>query len=120
MLQPNDTREIGGFQFKITASVSTRNTRSECLESLNVFTAPRSIPALVWALQSASELSNASAGGSGWNQNSAEVQRCSLRSPLGNPSEKDTGLKPYSILLIEDNNADVGLVREALGEHNVE
>jgi DNA-binding response OmpR family regulator len=32
----------------------------------------------------------------------------------------DPKLKPYSVLLIEDNIADVGLVREALTEHNVE
>ena len=90
------------------------------MESLNVFTALRNIPAPVWALQSASELSNASEGGFGWNQNLAAVQRFSLRSRAEKANENDPKLKPYSILLIEDNIADVGLVREALMEHNVE
>jgi DNA-binding response OmpR family regulator len=65
-------------------------------------------------------LSNASEGGSGWNQVSAEVQRFSLRSRAKTANEKDPELEPYSILLIEDNIADVGLVREALEEHNVQ
>jgi DNA-binding response OmpR family regulator len=37
-----------------------------------------------------------------------------------NLNQRDPGTKPYSVLLIEDNLADVGLVREALTEHNVE
>jgi len=90
------------------------------LESLNVFTALRNIRAQAWALQSVSESSNASGGGSGWNQNSVEVQRFSLRSRAESGTENDPKLGPYSILLIEDNTADVGLVREALKEHKVQ
>ena len=90
------------------------------MESLNVFTALRIIPAQAWALQSASELPSASEGGSGWNLSSAEVQRFSLRSRAETPKEKDPKLEPYSILLIEDNIADVGLLREALEEHKIE
>jgi DNA-binding response OmpR family regulator len=50
----------------------------------------------------------------------AGVQRFSLRSRAETANKKDPKLEPYSILLIEDNFADVGLVREALEDHNVE
>jgi CheY-like chemotaxis protein len=48
------------------------------------------------------------------------VQRFSLRSQLEETSEPASERKAVSILLVEDNPADVILVREALEEHGVE
>ena len=86
----------------------------------DVYTLPPNIPARAWALRSASGLSNAQAGESGWNLSAGEVRRFSLQSRLENPSKLASGQKPISILLAEDNPADVGLVREALEEYGVE
>ena len=90
------------------------------MEYSNVYTAQPSIPAPVWALRFASESSNASEVESGWSRNLEEVQRFSLRSR----TEAARADKPtdavYCILLVEDNPADVGLVREALDEHSVD
>jgi CheY-like chemotaxis protein len=43
-----------------------------------------------------------------------------LQSQIENPSRQPSEIKAVSILLVEDNPADAGLVREALEEHNVE
>jgi two-component system, chemotaxis family, response regulator Rcp1 len=87
------------------------------LESLNVFTIQPIIPAPVWAWRSVSELSNGLEVESGWNPSLEGVQRFSLRSQ----SEDRSETRPvFSILLVEDNSADVGLVREALEEHGVD
>jgi CheY-like chemotaxis protein len=48
------------------------------------------------------------------------VQHFSLRSRAPKPSEPATHPKAVSVLVVEDNPADVGLVREALEEHGVE
>lgn len=48
------------------------------------------------------------------------MQRFSLQSRAETPREPAAGSKPVSIVLVEDNPADVGLVREALEEHGVE
>ena len=48
------------------------------------------------------------------------MQRFSLRSRAVTASEPAGGPKPVFIVLVEDNPADVGLVREALEEHGVE
>jgi len=48
------------------------------------------------------------------------VQRFSLRSQLEEASDSASERKAFSILLVEDNPADVTLVREALEEHGVE
>jgi two-component system, chemotaxis family, response regulator Rcp1 len=90
------------------------------LESSNVFTVPLNIQGPVWAWQSANELSNAQAGESGWSLNPDRVQRFSLRSHVEKRSELAASRKPASILLVEDNPGDAGLVREALEEHGVE
>jgi CheY-like chemotaxis protein len=90
------------------------------LESSNVFTAPLNIQAPVWAWQSASELSNAPAGESGLSLNPVKVQHFSLQSRVKRPSEPTASRKPASILLVEDNPGDAGLVREALEEPGVE
>jgi two-component system, chemotaxis family, response regulator Rcp1 len=90
------------------------------LESSNVFTVPLSIQAPVWAWQSANELSNAQAGEFGWSLNPDRVQRFSLRSHVEKRSDLAASRKAGSILLVEDNPADAGLVREALEEHGVE
>jgi CheY-like chemotaxis protein len=90
------------------------------LESLNVSTALTSIPEPAWASPFASALLNAPEGESGSNRNPAEVRRFSLRSPAENLRDKDPSHRAFSILLVEDNAADAGLVREALEEHAVE
>ena len=89
------------------------------MEYSNVYTAPPTIPARAWALQSASELWKAPEGASGWNLSSDEVQRFSLPSHAGT-SDSESGTGAARILLVEDNSADAGLVREALEEHGVE
>jgi CheY-like chemotaxis protein len=48
------------------------------------------------------------------------VQRFSLRSRSEEASDPGSERKGFSILLVEDNPADVTLVREALEEHGVE
>jgi CheY-like chemotaxis protein len=48
------------------------------------------------------------------------VQRFSLRSPLEEASHPGSEQRAVSILLVEDNPADVILVREALEEYGVE
>jgi CheY-like chemotaxis protein len=55
---------------------------------------------------------------SGWILGPDEVQRFSLPSPTGKTTHESAANRP-SILLVEDNPADVGLVREALEEHAV-
>jgi CheY-like chemotaxis protein len=87
------------------------------LESLNAFTIRPIIPVPVWAWQSVSELSSGLEVESGWNPGLEGVQRFSLRSQSEDRSVPDP---VFSILLVEDNSADVGLVREALEEHNVD
>lgn len=48
------------------------------------------------------------------------MQRFTLQSRADKASEPVSGQKPASILLVEDNATDAGLVREALEEHGVE
>lgn len=48
------------------------------------------------------------------------MQHFSLQSRTERPSEPAESQKAVSILVVEDNPADVGLVREALEEHGVE
>jgi two-component system, chemotaxis family, response regulator Rcp1 len=57
-------------------------------------------------------------GESGLNPKPAAVQRFSLRSQ-SHPTTKPIG-RTVSVLLVEDNPADVGLLREALEEHAVD
>jgi CheY-like chemotaxis protein len=90
------------------------------LDFSSVFTIPPSIPAPVWALRSASELSNEGAGKSGWSPRPDEVQRFTLQPRVDEPGEPTLRPKPASILLVEDNRADATLVQEALEEHGVD
>jgi CheY-like chemotaxis protein len=73
---------------------------------VSVLIAPRSVPSP--ALFSGLYLSS---GG---------VQRFSLQSRSQTGSERGVPSTPAAILLIEDNRADVSLVRDALEEHGVE
>ena len=51
--------------------------------------------------------------------NSGGVRRFTLQSPARSPQQTDPEQRSYSILLVEDSQADAGLVREALEEHGV-
>src|SRR6185437_9039352 len=110
----------GGFPCKITASVSIHNIGSRSLECSNVFTASPITPAPVWDSRFANELWSASGGAFGLNLSSDEVQRFYLRSRAADALEAKTHQGPASIVLVEDNPADAGLVREALEEHDIE
>jgi CheY-like chemotaxis protein len=90
------------------------------LEYSNDSTALLNIPAPAWASQSANGLLNVPEAGSGSSPSSDGVQRFTLRSPAEKASETARSRRAFSILLIEDNPADAGLVREALEEHGVE
>ncbi len=65
-------------------------------------------------------MSSGPAAESEWTPNPGKVQRFSLQSRIEKPSEPAAGQNPVSILLVEDNPADSGLVREGLQEHGVE
>lgn len=86
--------------------------------SSNVFTAPPIFLEPAWASPFARESWNAAADVSGSNRNQDEVRRFTLQSHA--PEARDTAKKPSFILLIEDSQADAGLVREALLHHSVE
>ena len=88
------------------------------MEFLSVSTLPPIIPAPVWDSRFANESSKAPVAASGWILSPDEVQRFSLPSQ---PEEigSDAAETKSRILLVEDNAADVGLVREALEEHQV-
>jgi CheY-like chemotaxis protein len=58
-------------------------------------------------------------GESGLNLSPEGVRRFSLPSQRLNIAEPQTPMTAPQIVLIEDNRADVGLVREALEQHNV-
>jgi CheY-like chemotaxis protein len=89
------------------------------LDFSSVFTALPNIPAPAWALPFANGLSNESAGESGSNPNPAGVQRFTLQPHATDAAEPTSRRKLASVLLIEDNRADVELVREALEEHGI-
>ncbi len=90
------------------------------MDCLNDFTAQQNIPVPVWGLQYANDLLNEREAESGWNPSSAGVRLFSLQSRAEEANEPTSRRKPVSILLVEDNPADVTLVREALEEHGVE
>lgn len=71
----------GFFQFRITASVSTPNTRSKSLSYSNAFIVLPPIPAPVWASVYVNGSWSAQEDTSGSNPSRERVQRLSLRSP---------------------------------------
>ena len=87
--------------------------------SSSVFTPPANIPAQAWALPSVSAWLNAQGDGSGSNPSQAGVRRFILRSPVTNRQETGADMKAFTIILVEDNRADAGLVRASLNEHGV-
>jgi CheY-like chemotaxis protein len=71
-------------------------------------------------LPSASASSSGPAAGSGSNPSLEGVRRFSLQSRAGTQQAGTAPPRLSSILLVEDNEGDVGLVREALEEHGVD
>ena len=90
------------------------------MESSNVFTALPNTLEQEWASPSASELSSAQAGAFGLNLSPEGARHFTLRSQPENLNAKEPPMPQGTILLVEDNLADAGLVREALEEHGVE
>ena len=86
----------------------------------NVFIASPNILAQVWGLRFAGELLSVQGAGSGWNPSRAGVRHFTLQSRVEKTDELASDQKKVSILLVEDNPADAGLVRMALEEHGVE
>jgi CheY-like chemotaxis protein len=95
------------------------NIGSRSLECSNAFIASPITPAPVWGLPFASALSNARVAEFGLNPNPDEVRRFYLPSQPTNEISAESGGKAPVILLVEDNPADSGLIREALEEHGV-
>src|SRR5260370_376793 len=96
------------------ASVFSRSTRSESLGFSSGFIRARStpVPGLDWP--SVSALQNAIAGESGWNPNQAWGQ------PSFSPSRPDCEeTQQLHVLVVEDNRADVFLVREAIARYHL-
>src|SRR3954447_14214928 len=95
------------------------NTGSKSLGSSSVFIQVQSIRVPVWDSQSVNALWSALAAGSGLNLSPDEVRHFSLLFPEQMGASPGSTGRVRHILLIEDNPADVGLVREALNEHGV-
>jgi len=85
----------------------------------NAFTHLPNIREPAWVSPSARELSSAEAAAFGSNPNPGEVRRFTLQCPARDRTSNPS-LQPSCILLIEDSQADAGLVREALEQHGVE
>lgn len=88
------------------------------MESSGLFT-PTNSPAQTWGLRFHSELTNGHASGFGSNPSPDGIRRFALGSSLQRAQGNSSDLKPRSILLVEDNQADAALVRESLQEHGV-
>jgi CheY-like chemotaxis protein len=74
----------------------------------------------VWVWPSVRRSWNATAAASGWNLNPNEVPPFSSRSlPRDEPGSGKAPQQP-SIVLVEDNSADVNLVQVALAEHHID
>lgn len=89
------------------------------MESSSVFIRRPTTRVPEWGLQFASELWNAPEAGFGSSRSSGEVQRFYLLCRPEEITEREGRPKTACILLIEDNPADVLLVREALQENAV-
>jgi chemotaxis family two-component system response regulator Rcp1 len=70
-------------------------------------------PALVWRF--ANESSIGIRGASGWNPNQGEDQPFASASPADRPDQNGS----YQVLIVEDNEADVFLITEAMGATNL-
>jgi two-component system, chemotaxis family, response regulator Rcp1 len=89
------------------------------LECSNAFIQQQSIPEPAWVLPSVSVLSSELVGESGSSQNRAEVRRFTLRFQEQTEDESKSAELVPVIVLVEDNPADVELVRVSLEEHGV-
>jgi CheY-like chemotaxis protein len=89
------------------------------LESSSDYIQLPSIRVPEWVLLSASASWSAPVEESGSSLNPAGVQRFSLPSRRQELLEPQTGTPPPQIVLVEDNRGDVGLIREALEQHDV-
>lgn len=78
-----------------------------------------SIPALVLDLRFVSALSSDGAVEFGWNLSSDEERPSSSRFQTGASAERERASVLPHVLVIEDNPADVALVRESLDEHKL-
>ncbi len=85
----------------------------------NDFTAPASIPAPVLASPSVRRSSNATAAGSGSSPSWAADLSFVSHYRVGNGPGTDSPEPLATVLLIEDNRAEVRLLREALESHGV-
>jgi chemotaxis family two-component system response regulator Rcp1 len=85
----------------------------------NTFLVQPNIPIGAWLRRPVRPCCNGQADASGLNLNSDDVPAVSLpNSPQTSP-DLQSSEKPAWIVLVEDNPADVGLVQEALYEHEV-
>src|SRR5689334_15005864 len=105
MWVPNARKTIGSFPSAITESASLPTTRNASSDSSNACTAVTNTPERELALPSVSELWNDTAAASGWNPSQGRGRRFFLLSPMDDH---------HRILIIEDNKADVHLLREAI------
>src|SRR5690242_20343755 len=99
----------GFFPLSTTESASSRNFRRGSLAYLNDCTQAMSIPAQELDLLSANGLWNATMDGSGWNPNQERDQPSTSLSQT-----HDLNATILDILVVEDSNTDVFLIREAL------
>ncbi len=83
------------------------------------FTAPPSIPAAAWASPFVKELWTAPEDEFGWNLSLGRGSTFLLTVQPASAVDPASRGKIPCILLVEDNSADVDLVREALEEHAV-
>src|ERR1700688_1954281 len=101
----------GSSRSGTTASASNPNTRSRYLDCLQDFTPARNIPAPALAWPSASGSLSAIMAGSGSNPSPDKDRLSDSRSP----SEVIQARPRRHILVVEDNRADLFLIRDALG-----
>src|SRR3989454_8353793 len=111
------TRGNGFFRSRITASASTRNMRRRFLACLTACIA-RSTPAAASVWRSAGKWWSASGDAFGWSRSKGAGPTSNSQSRPRTKSMSET-LRTASIVLVEDNPADVLLVRKALQEKGI-
>lgn len=92
---------------------------SRSLDYSNASTLPTNTPVLAWALRSAKGSLNGLEAGCGWSLNQASDQPSPSRFPSAIPDLPQLAVDSVYILVVEDNPADVSLLRQALLEHGV-